>query len=223
MEQFRWCLEFCDKISKKKFEMRQELFKFSHEFNEKYDKSIPYHIFLMNLVLAGMKETAHSRFLWKILSYEAGGIYPILESFCHKLLGFNLMIKKPNITREEGNIDILIQDEEYILIIENKRHDAQDQPNQLARYINFVKEKVPEKNIYICYLPKSGKEPSENSWEKPEKSSGSYKDEFKNRFKIVSFTNELSDWLGSLSIEGEKKHFLQTAIEQYAYLIKRNI
>jgi hypothetical protein len=226
MEQFRWCLEFCDKISRKKNKMRKKLFEFSHELHKIYDRVTPYHIFLMDLVLAGMKETAHSRFLWKILSYkETDGTYPILESFCNILLGFNLAVKNPKITRETGYIDILVQDTEYALIIENKRHNAQDQPNQLARYINFVRDEkqYSSEKIYICYLPgDEGKELNEESWKNPKDLQDEYKTEFKERFKAVSFKNEILNWLNDLKI-CDTKRFLQTTLEQYAHLIKQNV
>jgi hypothetical protein len=226
MEQFKWSLEFCDKMSQKKIEMKYKLFNFSHEFNKIYDRVIPYHKFLMNLVMAGgMKETAHSRLLWKILSHKADGTYPILESFYNKLLGFNLTVKEPKITRETGHIDILVQDREYVLIIENKRHNAHDQPNQLARYISFVRKWHALEKIYICYLSgDGGKEPDENSWKNPEDQQDErpykYKTEFKERFKAVSFKNEILNWLNDLKIENTDH--LQTTLEQYAYLIKQN-
>lgn len=230
MEQFKWSLEFCDKMSQRKFEMRHKLFEFSHEFNKIYDGVVPYHIFLMDLILPGsMRETAHSRFLWRILSYKAAdGTYPVLESFYSKLLGFKLIVKEPKITRETGHIDILVQDREYALIIENKRHNAQDQPNQLARYISFVRDEKRQalEKIYICYLSgDAGKEPDEDSWKNPEDLQDEkpyrYKTEFKERFKAVSFRNEILNWLNGLKIENA--NFLQATLEQYAHLIKQNI
>jgi hypothetical protein len=236
-EEIEQTLKFCDEVATQKREAELSLFKslfaFSTEFMRKYDDVTPFHILLMELILngmkkdgEGMKETAHSRFLWKILSYEEDKTYPILKSFYESCLpkkfGLAEKIKKPEITRETANIDILIQDESYSLIIENKRHDAKDQGNQLARYINFVKNQGKDaKQIYICYLPNDGKEPVEDSWKDPENQK-LYKKEFNTRFKIVSFKNEVSNWLNNLKIN-DKNLFLQTAIAQYAYLIEKNM
>lgn len=223
-EDIRRVLKFRDEMVMKKQEMTLSLLKFSQKFSKKYDEVTPFHIFLIDLILAGRREIDHSRFLYKLLSYKEDGKYPILESFCNKLLGFNLTIINPTIEREKGNIDISVQDKDYFLIIENKVNSASDQPNQLARYINTAKEKMKDiKKIYICYLPYNDeKKPEENSWENPGKSPISYKNAFKDRFKIVAFRNEILEWLtNTLQINDEKK-ILQVALEQYAYLNKTN-
>jgi hypothetical protein len=217
-------LEFCDEMAKQKQEMTEWAIEFSQEFIRKYDEVTPFHIFLIDLILKGMREIYHSRFLYKLLLYkDKDAKYPILESFCKTLLKFeNIKITKPEIEREKKNIDISVYDEkgDYFLIIENKVNDAPDQPNQLAKYINTAKEKMKDiTKIYICYLPYDGKEPKENSWENPDENSKSYKDAFEGRFRIVSFRDEILEWLKKLEIDSEQK-FLQAAIEQYAYLIE---
>jgi hypothetical protein len=225
-EKMEQILKFCDEIATKKLGMEQSLFEsvleFSHEFSRKYDEVTPFHHFLIELVLTGMHETNHSRFLHKLLSYKnKKGEHPILESFCNTLLNFGLTITNPTIEREKDNIDISVHDKDYFLIIENKINNAQDQPNQLARYINTAKEKMNDiKKIYICYLPGSdSQEPEENSWENPAGNPKSYKSTFKGRFKIKPFKSDVSNWLNRLEVNDEKK-YLQAALEQYAYLIE---
>ncbi|MDR0722432.1 MAG: PD-(D/E)XK nuclease family protein [Treponema sp.] len=55
-------------------------------------------------------------------------------------------------TKQDGRIDIFIQDSKYAIIIENKINGAPDQPNQLARYLKYAKDNGKEV-IAIVYLP----------------------------------------------------------------------
>jgi hypothetical protein len=221
-------LQFCDEMAEQKLEIINDLFEFSCEFNEKYDEVMPFHLLLMEFVLNSPRrkdnriyEIYHSRLLHKMLSYKKGDTYPILESFCKDLLKFGLKVNKPVIVREASNIDILVQDTDYCLIIENKKNNAEDKPNQLARYINSANEKMKNLNrVYICYLPNNRKNPEEHSWENPVDGT-SYKKEFVSRFQIVPFRDEILEWLEKLEIN-DHNIYLQTALKQYAYLIKEN-
>jgi hypothetical protein len=55
-------------------------------------------------------------------------------------------------TKQDGRIDIFIQDNKYALIIENKINGAPDQPNQLAKYLGSAKKNGKEV-VAIVYLP----------------------------------------------------------------------
>lgn len=57
------------------------------------------------------------------------------------------------VEREEGRIDLLIQDKTYAIIIENKINDAVDQPDQLARYFRYVSKDKNLQVLAIVYLP----------------------------------------------------------------------
>lgn len=54
---------------------------------------------------------------------------------------------------EENRIDILVKEQSYAVIVENKIHDAIFQRNQLARYINVTKSLTNEDNVFIVLLP----------------------------------------------------------------------
>lgn len=67
---------------------------------------------------------------------------------------FSDNITSVKVEREEGLIDLLIYDENNAIIIENKINNAVDQENQLARYVEYVKNKG-RKLLAIVYLPLS--------------------------------------------------------------------
>lgn len=99
--------------------------------------------------------------LAEILKYRQGGTYPLLSSFVEKFLvplGFNPeWMEAPNITAEEGRIDVCVRDNRYAIIFENKVKGAGYQPNQLARYIHQLETSLGghygKENIFIVLMP----------------------------------------------------------------------
>ena len=79
------------------------------------------------------------------------------RSFTEKFLshcGFDKQwVKQPVFSSEENRIDILVKEQSYAVIVENKIHDAMFQRNQLARYINVTKSLTNEDNVFIVLLP----------------------------------------------------------------------
>lgn len=53
---------------------------------------------------------------------------------------------------EKDDIDILIENGKYCIILENKIHNASNQPNQLCRYYNYARQKGL-KVLKIFYIP----------------------------------------------------------------------
>lgn len=93
-----------------------------------------------------------------ILNYRNESGFVLLKSFVSKFLrdkGFNIDdIVNPRIIAEtEDRIDILIKDDKYCIIIENKLKGADFQQNQLARYIKS-QESYPIDRIFIILLPR---------------------------------------------------------------------
>ena len=113
-------------------------------------------------------ENKHTRILLAIL--KAGGEkLLVLQSFIEDCLHCNIDTKDIKISdivfnkRYDDNgsnfIDGLIcKHGEYAIIIENKIRDAGDQPQQIERYINALKEQeqVPLDKIWVIYLTKDG-------------------------------------------------------------------
>ena len=99
-----------------------------------------------------------SKILCSFLSFTQNGKFCLWRSFTEKFLsrcGFkNKWINKPIFSSEENRIDILVKEQSYAVIVENKIHDAIFQRNQLARYINVTKSLTNEDNVFIVLLPK---------------------------------------------------------------------
>lgn len=98
-----------------------------------------------------------SKILCSFLSFTQNGKFSLWRSFTEKFLsrcGFdNKWINKPIFSSEENRIDILVKEQSYAVIVENKIHDAVFQRNQLARYINVTKSLTNEDNVFIVLLP----------------------------------------------------------------------
>ena len=180
------------------------------EYNDilkKEKEKLPYHVNLLELFRTN--ENANSRVLSGLFRKPE-----ILQSL-FKFIGgefAKLKVNKPQITNEEGRIDILIKDDDYSLIIENKIHGAQDRPKQLSRYIDYAKFSRKEENIYILYCTLNFKEPSDQSW-----GDTGYKEKFKNRFYNLTFRHHILPWLQDIVLPKVKNKdiFLKSYIEQY--------
>lgn len=182
-------------------------------------KMLPFHLNVIDEL--HINENAHSRLLAKLLNYRREGKWVVLESLLKyvasvsNLESFNeIKIIKPVITQEKERIDIWIRDQEYAIIIENKVYNASDQEAQLSRYIEKTYRNgkgYPLKQIYVLYMPQTPSEPEKQSW-------GEYEENFKDRFAIISFKDEIRKWLKeeiSPLVYSSNEKILKSAIYQY--------
>lgn len=93
-----------------------------------------------------------------ILKYNTNGEYVLLKSFASRFLkciGFNPdNIRSPKIiTESDDRIDVLVKEDKYCIIIENKLKGAVFQRNQLARYVKS-QDTYPKDKMFIVLLPK---------------------------------------------------------------------
>ena len=99
-----------------------------------------------------------SKILCSFLSFTQNGKFCLWRSFTEKFLshcGFDKQwVKQPVFSSEKYRLDILVKEQSYAVIVENKIHDAIFQRNQLARYINVTKSLTNEDNVFIVLLPK---------------------------------------------------------------------
>jgi len=196
--------------------------KFSVIHNEETEK-LPYHINIIDEIHAD--ENAHSRILAKLLQYKKDNNFIFLEEFLNKICGFNVPIENLKIQKVDscGRIDIPIFDDKYFIAIENKVNGAIEQNDkekgggQLARYIENIKENfhIDIENIFIVYTPRYKEEPTDEIW--INKEGYSYKSDFENRYKCISYNDEIYKWLKeSVKPKFERKDiFLNSAISQY--------
>lgn len=178
-------------------------------------KSYPYNINIIDELHAD--ENAHSRILMKLLQFNEDKSFPILDSLL-KELGINETILKPIFTSDASDrIDLLIKDEKYAIIVENKIHDALDQDNQLNRYIEEVERKGFD-SFYIIYLTKDGHEPIKESLSEERKR----KLKTDGRFYSLSYKDNILPWMEEriLPLCRIKEENLTTALKQYIDHIK---
>lgn len=97
-----------------------------------------------------------------LFSYKnRDGEYQLLQSFAYNFLsalGFDISkIKHPKILREYKHIDLLVKEDcKYAVIFENKLKGACFQRNQLARYIQTMRNQgYRDEDIFIVLLPQS--------------------------------------------------------------------
>ena len=179
---------------------------------EQVKANAPYHF---NALLdASPMETGVSKIIAGFFKQRIDNRFFVLESFIRRFFGDSLAskINKPIIeaekeVKDQKRIDILIYEKgEYAIVFENKIWDAVEQPNQLSNYIRGLKEPeygFGDEQIYIVYLPSSEEHvPTEVSWDK--KLAG----RFAERYRCISFKEDILDWLMSQEIQGIKgEHF----------------
>lgn len=158
------------------------------------------------LLEASPLEPEVSKMLAGFFMQTTNGEYRVLKSFVKMFWGDALaaMITNPTISTEETvkgdyRIDILVyENEKYAIVIENKIWDAQDQPNQLANYIDAMLSSgygFGKEQIYIAFLPRTNDHaPSLNSW-KSKESGETYKEEFNDRYRLIDFEGKILPWL----------------------------
>lgn len=151
----------------------------------------------------------HSRFLFELL--DPKGSHGMSTTF---LLLFVEICKLPvlnyenvQVRREHANIDILIQDNQHAVVVENKIY-AGDQHEQLKRYRDYAVKSF--RKPILLYLTLDGKEPS--GWS----TSG-----LEEKVQLVSYGEEIDQWLTTCIKESASRPTLRETIIQYQILIRR--
>lgn len=177
---------------------------------------------------SNVKENAHSRILRSLLSFRYEDKYVLLNSLIQYIVKISgapsqwkaISIESPEKpVNEMGRIDLLIHEKgKYALIFENKINNAGDQPNQIARYIEFVKSLgYEEEQIYILYLSSKGENPSDQTWIHDE-AGKDYKISFMDRYVNLSYEKDILPWLREASHCIQKmpqENLLTSALIQY--------
>lgn len=225
LKQIKNAVNFSNALESRTRENFKELLIWLEDFTKIYTDEkgkLPYHINLIDELHAD--ENAHSRIFAKLLRYKDDKKHTLLEKFLKDVCNFDLCIESPVIGKVDSNgrIDIPIFDKKYTVIIENKVTDkAPDQNNskggQLARYIESIGKSEGRKlnGIYVVYTPKYTRPPSCESW--VNKEGYSYKNDFKHRFKSLSYRDDIYPWLKNKilpDIDRANIH-LHSALEQY--------
>lgn len=108
-----------------------------------------------------LKETAHSRILYRIL-HDNNMQKRFVEYFLPNVDCTFESIQIPYPDRHR--IDLAMKSDNFFLIIENKVNNAPEQPSQIANYVKIAQQTYPDNQIYVLYLGgETNIYPSENS------------------------------------------------------------
>ena len=137
---------------------------------------------------------------------------------------FDIDTSMATVFKEFKHIDIYISDGKKHIILENKVY-AKDQPTQIARYIETIiqNKDAEDEDIYVLYLHPDGDLPKEYSL-------GDYKtnqDETKLvkkgstiNFKVISYEDEISNWIDKCKNEVSNITDLNVFLSQYKDVIE---
>lgn len=175
---------------------------------------LPYRLNLLDDL--STNENAHSKFLIRLLQYK-----PALLSFIKfvnengESFDFDIRsIKHPILTWEKMRIDgLIIENNKYAIIIENKIHNAVEQEHQVGRYIEKCKSigfKIEQ--IFVLYLTKT-----ENDFQSHQSWGVQYTfEDFKTRYSKLSYRSHILPWLEQyLKILGKREELIKSALVQY--------
>lgn len=131
---------------------------------------------------------------------------------------FSIDTSTATVFKEFKHIDIYISDGKKHIILENKVY-AKDQPTQIARYIDAIKkEGAEDEDIYVLYLHPDGKLPDNQSF-------GDYHTRLLGenpsiKFKVISFGNEILEWIDKCKNEVSNITDLNVFLSQYKDVIE---
>lgn len=141
------------------------------------EKNLPFSFNVLDEQCGHIVENSHTNVLMKILQYKNQYGYVFLEKFFDYIglgikIDYNQDIKfgREKYYKGVGRMDgFIYQPDQFAFIIENKVNGADNQENQLLKYIDAVlndesvfsqqsKEKERKARIWVCFLTKNGRE-----------------------------------------------------------------
>ena len=170
----------------------------------------------------------HSRFIYSLLDpnslhYQKELFLELFIKAC-ELENFGLNLQTAKVYKEYKNIDIYITDGTKHIILENKIN-AGDQEAQIKRYIETIqKENDGEADIYVLFLSKQGREPSDYSLSGLKIEGDKILDISCNeiaKFRAISYKKEIVEWLGLCLDEAGNLANLAAVISQYKNVIEK--
>lgn len=133
-------------------------------------------------------------------------------------------INSAKVIREENYIDLLIHDDQYAIILESKLNNAEDQPDQLARYYKYITtEKKLNVKCVLYLIPEENKYPNLYSYSEEYKP---YIEKIKDKLLIIpalstTKLNLVSNYLPDC-IQATNSNLGKVLISQFIRLLKKN-
>ena len=131
---------------------------------------------------------------------------------------FRIDTSTATVFKEFKHIDIYISDGKKHIILENKVY-AKDQPTQIARYIETIKDEgAKDEDIYVLYLHPDGELPDKQSF-------GDYHARLLGenpsiKFKVISYGKEILEWIDKCKNEVSNITDLNVFLSQYKDVIE---
>ena len=181
-------------------------------------KSLPFHFNVITSAARGkLRETGHSVILFDLLHHRQ-----IRENFIRFFFpNINANLNGLIVEKEFGDIynhiDLILYNDDFCLIIENKANNAVEQEQQIYRYVYDIAIAKLRKNIqqiYVLYLNKDNYcKPSVQSVTDVD-GENNVIDSLGERFKVGNFSDDITAWLDNLKFRDEEKYLI-TGILQY--------
>ena len=170
----------------------------------------------------------HSNFIASLLDlngdhYKGDLFLKLFLEMCD-IDDFSIDMSTATVFKEFKHIDIYISDGKKHIILENKVY-AKDQPTQIARYIETIKDegakesdRVKDEDICVLYLHPDGKLPDNQSF-------GDYHAKLLGenpsiKFKVISYGKEILEWIDKCKNEVSNITDLNVFLSQYKDVIE---
>ena len=178
---------------------------------ERHLSNSPFHLNVIEAACHGrFKETGHSLVLADMLKHPLIQ-FSFLESFLNIQSGCLMA------TAETDRVDVALKGDDIFVIIENKVNAAQEQKNQVYRYVHDIgidKYGYDLSQIYVIYLnPYNRIPPSAYSLCEENNQNNVFNELGEDHYTIQSYKYDVTSWLRGLSIENEPH--IASALDQY--------
>lgn len=177
----------------------------------KHLSSRPFHLNVIEASCRGkFKETGHSLVLADMLRHPK-----IQSSFLERFLGITQNYL--DVTAETDRVDVALKGKNIFIIIENKVNAAEEQKNQVYRYVHEIgmeKYGYTLSQIYVIYLnPTNRNLPSDYSLCDENHENNVFDELGSEHYNVLSYKYDITNWLRNLSIENEPH--IESALDQY--------
>ena len=171
----------------------------------------PFHLNVIEAACHGrFKETGHSLVLADMLRH------PLIQaSFLDTFLG--IKHDELEVTAETDRVDVALKGKDLFIIVENKVNAAEEQKNQVYRYVHEIgveKYHYDISQIYVIYLnPTNRNLPSEYSLCDENNENNVFEELGEDHYTVQSYKNDITNWLRGISITDEPH--INSALDQY--------
>ena len=193
-----------------------------------------YEFNLLGAANGSLNENAHTRILAALLRIKPVRMFffsYLDRKYSHRRLSEIIDADVDNAITSvrcfENYLDACVTVRQFRIIIENKVKGACDQPEQIDRYVDAVKDQgVEPKNIFVLYVTQTGGYPGENSFKRAKDILESNSNNI-GRLFALSYLQDILPWLYEMlgrriwsGVAELNRDMLKSGIMQYANYIE---